>query len=330
MIKIIFTILFITFSVLVIPSEVSAQGFVQCDGPECNFCHVVQTFNAVVAFLLQIAVIGSVIILAYAGIKMAVSRGNPGAWSEAKGFLFNVIIGIVIVMLAFTIVDTLMKLMVGGQFGVWNEIEDCGGANPVGGFSRTVNTESHEGVLMDETVPVIAVSKQVGVPAGTGSGFDEQGYISAGGDYGSVGANANITVNDHMQPIFDPRNGGSSMVKAGAAARMEQTLAGPFATLQRSFGKPIVINDAIAKDGTSRETNTPGSRHFHGDALDLSVAGMSDAEKIDLFRKAKQAGFTGFGFGNNILHVDLGPRRGWSYGNSTYGGQSVDALINSI
>jgi uncharacterized protein YcbK (DUF882 family) len=111
---------------------------------------------------------------------------------------------------------------------------------------------------------------------------------------------------------------------------MQALLAGPFRCLQQGFGRSITINDGIAKAGTSRETQTPNSRHFHGDALDLSTRGMSDADQIRLFNQARQCGFRGFGFGATILHVDLGSSRGWSYNNSTYGGQSVGSLINSI
>jgi len=148
----------------------------------------------------------------------------------------------------------------------------------------------------------------------------------AGGGSGPGG----VTVNESMGPIFDPSAGGSSMVQPGAAANMAALLAGPFACLQSAFGRSIVINDAIAKSGTSRETNTPGSQHFLGNALDLSTAGMSNGDKIRLFNEARGCGFSGFGFGNTILHVDVGSRRGWSYGNSTYGGQSVSSLISSI
>jgi len=139
-----------------------------------------------------------------------------------------------------------------------------------------------------------------------------------------------IVTNPDMDPIFDPAHGGSRMVRDGAAARMQQTLAGPFARLQQYFGRPIVINDAIAKAGSSREKNNTNSRHFYGDALDLSTTGMSNADKIRLFEMARRAGFTGFGFGDTILHVDLGQSRGWNYNNSTYGGRPVGELIRSI
>jgi hypothetical protein len=107
-------------------------------------------------------------------------------------------------------------------------------------------------------------------------------------------------------------------------------LMGRFAVLQSNFGRPLVINDAIAKDGSSRESATPGSRHFHGDALDISLAGMSNADRIRLFETAKAAGFNGFGFGNNILHIDLrSTPAGWTYGDiSTWGGRPVSELIS--
>ena len=71
--------------------------------------------------------------------------------------------------------------------------------------------------------------------------------------------------------------------------------------MQDIFGGPIQINDGLAKAGTTRERNTPNSQHFNGTALDLSTAGMSNADKGRLFQAAKSAGFKGFGFGSTIL-----------------------------
>lgn len=140
-------------------------------------------------------------------------------------------------------------------------------------------------------------------------------------------------VNTSMKPIFDTE-GASKLTRKGAEQRMDKVLQGPYKSLQESFkavtGKDVVINDAIAKSGTSRERNTKGSRHFHGDAIDLSTRGMSDKEKQLLVEKAKAAGFTGFGFGENILHVDMGPKRAWSYGNPYFGGRRSKEMISSV
>lgn len=149
--------------------------------------------------------------------------------------------------------------------------------------------------------------------------------LPAGGSIVEIGS-AKVVANSSMKPLLDSTAGASRMLKPGADTRLAGLLQGPFQTLQNTFGKPLVINDGLAKDGTSRESETPNSRHFHGDAIDISTAGMSDAEKLQLVDAAIAAGFQGFGFGNNILHVDIGARRAWAYGNSTFGGVSVADL----
>lgn len=117
----------------------------------------------------------------------------------------------------------------------------------------------------------------------------------------------------------------SYLTKATAESAMQETLR-RYDRMVEFFGRSVTINDAIAKSGTSREQNTRGSQHFNGTALDLSTRGLSDQDKIRLFRAAQRAGFTGFGFGRNILHVDTGPARSWAYGNSTYGGIAVSTM----
>jgi len=139
-----------------------------------------------------------------------------------------------------------------------------------------------------------------------------------------------VAINASMQPLINSMDGASKLTVQGADARMAELLQGPFQRLQKAFGRTLVINDALAKDGTSRETSTKNSRHFHGDAIDIDVSGMSDAERLKLVDEAIAAGFQGFGFGNNILHIDLGSRRAWAYGNEAFGGVSIADLKERV
>lgn len=175
--------------------------------------------------------------------------------------------------------------------------------------------------------PTAAVATTGSVTAETPSTYfdvNEQN-LPAGGSIVEVGS-AKVVANNTMKPLLNSTVGASSLVKPGADTRIAGVLQGPFQTLQNTFGAALVINDGLAKEGTSREKETPGSRHFHGDALDISTAGMSDADKLRLVDAALSAGFQGFGFGNNILHVDLGSKRAWAYGNDSFGGMSVADL----
>ena len=128
-------------------------------------------------------------------------------------------------------------------------------------------------------------------------------------------------------PLFDLDGSESRMTQDDAAQEMAQTLA-KYRRMTAALDFPVRINDAIAKAGTSRERQTPGSQHFHGTALDLSIAGLSQEQVKRLLVAAKQVGFTGFGFGASILHVDSGPKRVWDYNNTDFAGMNLTAVKN--
>lgn len=146
---------------------------------------------------------------------------------------------------------------------------------------------------------------------------------------GSGGAGTLIP-NRSMNPLFTLNGQQSSSTRATAGDVMQNDTLPRARRMAGIFGSPIIINDAIAKRGTSRESQTVRSMHFQGKALDISVANMSNEQKLQLVGAALQAGFTGFGFGNTILHVDTGSRRHWAYGNGSYGGLQVAQLGNMV
>ena len=154
--------------------------------------------------------------------------------------------------------------------------------------------------------------------AGTNNSIDV-GSVSLyqGGEYG-------VNLTQGQNALVDLSQGNeSSMVRAGAQENLDRLLSGPYARLQEYYGGPVSINDAIAKHGTTRESNTPNSQHFFGNAIDLHTGAMSNEDKTRLVHAALRAGFKGFGFGGNILHVDLGSARSWSYSNTTFAGRPV-------
>ena len=105
-------------------------GLVTCkDGISCDMCDFVDMINGLVTWLIGFLVLLAVLGLMIAGFKLVTSAGNEAAWSSAKQMFTNVIIGFVIVLAAWIIVDTIMKAFVASDsgFGPWNEIEDCGG-----------------------------------------------------------------------------------------------------------------------------------------------------------------------------------------------------------
>lgn len=54
----------------------------------------------------------------------------------------------------------------------------------------------------------------------------------------------------------------------------------------------------------------PLSMHKREIAVDVKIA---PHRRVELYEAATKAGFKGFGFGVNFLHLDLGNRRRWDY-----------------
>ena len=139
--------------------------------------------------------------------------------------------------------------------------------------------------------------------------------LNAGGRFG-------INLNTSLNPIIDTINGASPLLRDGALQNMKRLLENEYTKMQEFYGGRLFINDALAKAGTTRSNTTPGSMHFFGKALDIDISNMSNTQKTKLVDTAKKAGFTGFGFGNTILHIDTGTPRSWNYNNLTFADKS--------
>ena len=145
-------------------------------------------------------------------------------------------------------------------------------------------------------------------------------YVSNNAKKGGDIVRSSIGTYDTFNPFT--LKGTSAKLRPGALANMKSLLENEYTKMQEFYGGKLFINDALAKAGTSREGSTPNSQHFFGKALDIDISKMSNPQKIKLVDAAKKAGFTGFGFGNTILHIDTGAKRSWKYSNTTFAGKS--------
>lgn len=106
--------------------------------------------------------------------------------------------------------------------------------------------------------------------------------------------------------------------------------------LQQSIGKNLIINSGFRDPAHNKKVGgAKKSRHMHGDAIDLQwPKNASIEEKQNIIATAKSLGFTGFGIGNGILHLDTGRPRFWGYSNGKPTGNvplwSLDALTGKI
>jgi hypothetical protein len=113
----------------VTPSLSSAQGFVPCVGIECNTCHLVEMGNTVLIWLIGVLFLVFGVVMAAAGWGLVTSAGNQTALADAKSKFTNAFIGLLIVLAAWLLVDTIMRgLLSTGDgtidgFGPWSQVE---------------------------------------------------------------------------------------------------------------------------------------------------------------------------------------------------------------
>jgi len=126
-----FPILLLAYVVL-LPDLLQAQGLVPtdlCDGRTCSACHIVELANRLIKWLIGIVMMLFAVLAVWAGFNLVTSGGNPTALTEAKGRFTNAFIGLLIVLSAWLIVDTLMRGIVNGAngeiegYGPWSQVQ---------------------------------------------------------------------------------------------------------------------------------------------------------------------------------------------------------------
>ena len=107
----------------ILPVVVTAQagGLVPCSGPDCTTESVVGLVNNLIGWLISALGVIAVIVMVYAGFKLVMSAGNENEWGKAKELFQNVIIGIILILAAWLIIDTVLKGLTGKGLDGWTK-----------------------------------------------------------------------------------------------------------------------------------------------------------------------------------------------------------------
>src|SRR3989344_269729 len=119
---------FATLALSFLPSSASAQFF---EGPllpcgvtrPCQACDLVKLAQNIINFLITLSVFIAVGLFIYAGILYVSSGPNPSNIEKAHKIFWNVLVGFIIALAAFLIVETIMQALFKQELGPWNEIQ---------------------------------------------------------------------------------------------------------------------------------------------------------------------------------------------------------------
>lgn len=230
-----------------------AQGFVPCSGTDCSSCHFVQMGNTVLKWLIGVLFVVFAVVAAMGGLGLATSGGNPEAKSAAKQKLVNALVGILIVLAAWLLVDTIIRGLLSDGSGkingtFWYEVE-CG----------------------SQAVPTLV--REASDPTYT---YDTEPGNSSGGAGSSIppplGGN-NVPAHDDAFALLNP--GGFQVISSGnctdptkktctSLAGVRDTTITRINELQSAVGEKLVITG-----GTETGHATMPYSHSNGYKIDL-------------------------------------------------------------
>lgn len=128
----------------------ATKGIVPCNGTDCNFCHVVELGQNILTWLIAIFAAIIALVFVIGGLKMVIYSTNESEITKAKGMMTDAIIGFIILLASWLIVDTILKVfimedptaegpaIISQEYGPWNQIKCV--AQPSGATPATSGT----------------------------------------------------------------------------------------------------------------------------------------------------------------------------------------------
>jgi len=105
----------------------AVSGFLNILGAtECGLCDLVQLFQNIINFLLGVTIPLSIALFAWAGVMYFAASGNPKQIIRAHKIFKSVLIGFIVALAAWLVVQTVLNALVSKNFftsGSWNTLQ---------------------------------------------------------------------------------------------------------------------------------------------------------------------------------------------------------------
>lgn len=134
----------------------------------CQLCDLVHLADNMVRFVVAFSVIVATLLFAYAGMLYVTAASKPDNIKKAHEVFIKVFVGLVIILVAWLVVDIIMRTLAGAQFALpWRDIP-CA-AYPNNGGQNLVGAPSLQGG-----------GRGTGTDTGSGGGSGLCGAVGAG------------------------------------------------------------------------------------------------------------------------------------------------------
>lgn len=315
----VFSLVILFASTPVVFAQETVTGIAQlagCSGVDCSACNVVYLANGGIKWLIGILFVVFALLLAIAGVKLVTSGGNHHALDEAKSSFTNAIIGFLIILSAWLIVDTIMRALVGGE-GNEGEIAQIGTGGRVTGWLFWSNVQCQ--AQADAPFKDFSQDEIQYIEGYQEESYSDASYVvvnpssgnSSGGGGATAGTGANCPAAAASSVVTIPgtnykarQNIANSFVAMrAAAARDGITLTVTSGWRSEAVQVEIWNRHGCASRSCSGIVARPctlggnGSNHNSGNAVDISMGG--GGVNTAIFRWLKANGGR-YGFYNNL------------------------------
>ena len=109
--------LLIILSLIIIPTSLAfaQDSFFPCSGVDCTICDLGLVLNKLVKYAVQFAFVAATIAALIGGGYIMFGGSNPSYVETGKNAIRGAVIGLIIVLSAWILVDTIFKVLVGGE-----------------------------------------------------------------------------------------------------------------------------------------------------------------------------------------------------------------------
>ena len=89
--------------------------------PDCTLTHLFQLIKNIMDWMMLYGGIFATLFIAGGGIMMLISRGNPGQITKARMWITYAVIGLLLILIAWLIINTIMLMLdATHKFDWWN------------------------------------------------------------------------------------------------------------------------------------------------------------------------------------------------------------------
>ena len=100
-----------------------AETCLTSEGNPCDFCDAVRVTVNIITFLTQISAAIAIGVIVYGAIIIMTAGGSPERVKQGRTIITYAIVGVIITLAAWLIINTVLQLMVSASFSLpWQEI----------------------------------------------------------------------------------------------------------------------------------------------------------------------------------------------------------------